>query len=361
MPAPQHIPSLDGIRAASFLVVFLSHAAPSWGLPGQFGVTVFFFLSGYLITTLLRVEHQQTGRVALRAFYLRRSLRIFPPFYLTLTVATALAALGILPSAYVADGVAAIALHVANYYAIVARGFAGMPPGTDVFWSLAVEEHFYLLFPLLYLWSTPSGALRQSRLFLALCILALLWRCILVFAYESPPSRTFIATDTRVDSLLFGCLLAVRGNPVLDPWRGSRELFLRVLVPISLAVLLVCFALGGWLRFRETIRYTLQGIALVPIFIAVIRYPDALAFRWLNHPWVRYVGVRSYSLYLLHGVAIACAKALKLPLGSPQLIVVSLALVVVTAEIIWVTVERPCARLRQRLRSTPAVRGPATV
>src|ERR1700733_3228445 len=83
-----HIPSLDGIRAASFLIVFAAHAGLADLVPGGFGVTVFFFLSGYLITTLLRMEWQQSGTVSLKQFSLRRVLRILPPFYFTLLLAT---------------------------------------------------------------------------------------------------------------------------------------------------------------------------------------------------------------------------------------------------------------------------------
>src|SRR5437868_6408090 len=84
--APQslHIPSLDGLRAVSFFIVFLAHCGvPFFPIPGAFGVTVFFFLSGYLITTLLRLEMESTGKVSFRHFYLRRVLRILPPFYIT--------------------------------------------------------------------------------------------------------------------------------------------------------------------------------------------------------------------------------------------------------------------------------------
>src|SRR5687768_15370495 len=84
--SPFQIPSLDGIRAVSFLIVFLSHAGLEHIIPGGFGVTVFFFLSGYLITTLLRMEAQKTGGIDLRGFYVRRVFRIFPPFYLFLAL-----------------------------------------------------------------------------------------------------------------------------------------------------------------------------------------------------------------------------------------------------------------------------------
>src|SRR5207244_9669139 len=91
-----HIPSLDGIRAISFFTVFLAHAGLAGIVPGYFGLSIFFFLSGFLITTLLRMEYDQTGKVSLKQFYLRRVLRIFPPFYLVLLVATVLSGVGFL-------------------------------------------------------------------------------------------------------------------------------------------------------------------------------------------------------------------------------------------------------------------------
>ncbi len=95
-PAAGYIPSLDGIRALSFLIVFAAHAGLERWIPGFFGLSVFFFLSGYLITTLLRVEWNRTGTVNLRQFYLRRALRILPPFYVVLAGASALTLFGAL-------------------------------------------------------------------------------------------------------------------------------------------------------------------------------------------------------------------------------------------------------------------------
>jgi peptidoglycan/LPS O-acetylase OafA/YrhL len=150
--APLQIPSLDGLRAVSFTMVFLAHAGLR-GLPGGFGVTVFFFLSGYLITTLLRVEMEDSGTISFKHFYLRRALRILPPFYIVLTVATGLTWLGLLAGWLETMPVLAEALHFSNYW-FASHGWTGTAMGTGVLWSLAVEEHFYLGFPalLLILW-----------------------------------------------------------------------------------------------------------------------------------------------------------------------------------------------------------------
>lgn len=143
-----HIPSLDGLRAVAILIVYLSHAGLSHVVPGLFGVTVFFFLSGYLITTLLRIECERHGTSNLRQFFLRRTLRIMPPFYLITGVIALLTATGALPGGFHGQALTAQALFAANYWEI-AGGV--QPPGTEVLWSLAVEEHFYLLFPFFYL------------------------------------------------------------------------------------------------------------------------------------------------------------------------------------------------------------------
>src|SRR3954471_18934201 len=125
------IPSLDGLRAVSFFLVFLGHAGLPYipfAIPAGFGVTVFFFLSGYLITTLLRLEVEQHGRIDFKHFYLRRVLRIWPPFYLVLIAACLLTLAGALGGEIEAPSVLAQALHYANYR-MIGHTAKGMPPG----------------------------------------------------------------------------------------------------------------------------------------------------------------------------------------------------------------------------------------
>src|SRR4051812_45555770 len=126
--APNHIPSLDGLRAISFGIVFIAHAGLEKVFPGGFGVTVFFFLSGFLITTLMRTEFEKSGTVSLKAFYLRRVLRILPPFYVVLTLATALTAVGFLGGELIPSAVAAQFLHYANYW-IIGHDYTGQALG----------------------------------------------------------------------------------------------------------------------------------------------------------------------------------------------------------------------------------------
>ena len=277
-----HIPSLDGIRACSFLIVFTSHAGLQRFLPAQFGLTLFFVLSGYLITTLLRVEAERTGTVSLGQFYLRRVLRIFPPFYLILAALAALTALGLLGSTLTPGALLAQACHLTNYYIIRRGWWEGMPPGTSVYWSLAVEEHFYLFFPLLFLllrWRVGAGR-RFALVLLALCAAVLLWRFVLVLGMHVSRDRTYIATDTRIDSILYGCLLAVWRNPVLDGEASGRRLLWLWLPLGAIAVAASLLVRGPVLE--QTVRYTLQSAGLVPLFMAAIRWHDRGPFRLLN-------------------------------------------------------------------------------
>jgi len=352
------IPSLDGIRALAWGVVFFSHAVPAIHFPGQFGVTVFFFLSGYLITTLMRVEHEDSGGVDLRAFYLRRALRILPPFYIVLGVAIAFALLGVTDARPSPAALGALALHYVNYHVTALGGWQDLPTGTAVYWSLAVEEHFYLLFPWLFLLLQRRLRGGRTRAFalLGLCALVLAWRSWLVFAENASQLRTFVATDTRVDSLLFGCVLALYGNPALDPLGAVPERVWKwALFPLGLAGLLVSFALGGQLEFRESVRYTIQGILLIPVFVTVVRWPTWLPVRFLNHPAVKFVGVLSYSLYLLHMVVIGALE--HYGVHGVWLPVAALALCLAGSFLLHVSVERPLARVRKQLHaSRPSAR-----
>jgi peptidoglycan/LPS O-acetylase OafA/YrhL len=142
------IPSLDGIRALSFLIVFVAHDNFK-PVPGLFGVAVFFFLSGYLITTLMRIEIENTGTISIEGFYLRRAFRILPPFYIVLLLIILVVKAGVLPGYYDSADLTASVLYVTNFWNIYAHPI--QMPGFNIFWSLAVEEHFYLVFPFLML------------------------------------------------------------------------------------------------------------------------------------------------------------------------------------------------------------------
>src|SRR5262245_57565060 len=148
---PQSVPSLDGIRAISVLLVVLAHSGFD-AVPGGLGVTIFFFLSGYLITTLMLAEYERSGRISIPMFYARRMLRLMPPLLITLALAYGLTYFGALPGGITAAGLAAQLLYFANYYSLFVDPGGTIPNGTGILWSLAVEEHFYIVYPLLMAW-----------------------------------------------------------------------------------------------------------------------------------------------------------------------------------------------------------------
>jgi peptidoglycan/LPS O-acetylase OafA/YrhL len=297
-----HIASLDGIRAVAAMIVFVSHAGLQQVVPGGFGVTVFFFLSGYLITTLLRREYAESGGIDLRKFYLRRVYRIFPPLYLVLLVLIVLSLSGAIRGGMQPGAVLAQLAHLTNYYVIYHGSIhAPIVPYTLPMWSLAVEEHFYLLFPLALLLALRRATPARAAAALALgCALVLAWRCVLMLTLEDGAHYTYHATDTRLDSLLYGCIMALWMNPAIDPAParlGARAWL--AICGLALALLVFTF-LYREPFFRETLRYSLQGIALFPLFYCAVRFHRWPLFSWLESPPVRGLGIISYTFYLCH-------------------------------------------------------------
>lgn len=305
-PAFQTIPSLNGIRAASVLLVMLSHAGFGEIVPGGFGVTVFFFLSGYLITTLLVNEFGHTATIDVRNFYIRRFFRLFPPLVVTLAIAYSLVASGFLPGGITLYGVLSQLFYFANYYAMNADIGKVMPGGTVILWSLAIEEHFYIVYPLVMLGLLSRGVSvrRIGQLFVVICAVVLLWRLYLASQPGFLSARTYFGTDTRIDSILFGTLLALWHNPMARIAEKERMSVAQwAIVTAALGLLFATFLFRSEF-FRQTTRYTLQGIALYPLFYFAVRYHDNFVFRHLNWQWISKIGIWSYAIYLIHYVAI---------------------------------------------------------
>lgn len=343
-----YIPSLDGIRALSLVIVFAAHAGLDRWVPGMWGLAVFFFLSGFLITTLLRAEWERTGTIDLRQFYGRRAVRILPPFYVVFVGASVLTLLGVLPGSLHPAAVLMQFLHLGNYEIVRSGWWDGRAPGTWVLWSLAVEEHFYLVFPLLYV-ALRRHALpgrHQALVFGTLCVLVLVWRCLLVWGLGAAHDRVYVATDTRIDGILWGCVLAVFGNPVLDRRRTSDQALLWGWLPLGVALIGISFAVRApW--WDQTVRYTLQGIGLLPLFTVAIRFHDRGIVRLLNARWLKRTGVLSYGLYLVHAVVIEGVQHWLAwhPLAQG---VAAWTLSYALASLLHRCVEQPCARLRKR-------------
>ena len=302
------IPSLDGLRALAVLIVVVSHAGYGETVPGGLGVTIFFFLSGYLITTLILDEQGRHGTINVPHFYLRRAFRLLPPLFVTLAIAYSLVAVGWLDGGFSWQGLGSQIFYFANYYTIFIDEGGTTPAGTGILWSLAVEEHFYIVFPVLMVIVMRFANARRLLigLFVGLCIVALAWRVWLVSRPEFAEIRTYYSTDTRFDSILFGCLLALWRNPARLPvaatqqrMRGRDWLLFGAGVALLLSTILYRDP-----EFRESLRYTLQGLALMPLFYFAIRNPAEGPMRALNVRWLARIGVLSYGIYLIHQIVL---------------------------------------------------------
>lgn len=322
------IPSLNGIRAISVLIVLLSHAGFERYVPGGLGVTIFFFLSGYLITTLLLRERARSGATDIYAFYVRRFFRLMPPLIVMLIIAYALTAAGILPGNITIQGIASQLFYFANYLEIFFDGSLKIPTGTGVLWSLSVEEHFYLAFPLLMAFAFAAGMSNTKKALIAatVCLLVLLWRCYLVYGFAVPESRTYFASDTRIDSIAYGCILAFLLWRPREVASDPRRLTSGEYAMLAGAGALMMFTLAYRdPQFRETFRYSLQGLALMPIFVLAVRRHESWPFRLLNSRLAVTLGIYSYSIYLIHRVVIVALVD-----NVPQLVEQPVLLVVIT-------------------------------
>jgi peptidoglycan/LPS O-acetylase OafA/YrhL len=355
-----YVPALDGLRAVAILLVVLSHLGLGRILPGAFGVTLFFFISGYLISRQLLATLGLHGRVDLAGFYLRRALRLMPTALSYILIAGLLfAAAG---GGTSAGGWLAALFYGANYYALF-HGYGGTLAGVrhpfDILWSLAIEEHFYLLWP--FVLGRLGVARNLPWILLCACAAGLAWRWIAFdtcIATLSPPGAPFcapanpdpalrdnqlyLATFARLDSIAWGALLAVleaRG------YRAPSSAFATLAAGVALAA---CFA-GNADFARYVLRPSWQGGALFFLVPALLA-GDTAARRYLAAPAAIFIGRLSYALYLWHWGSLAFADWASRRFGVPFL-AAALPAIVVTSLAAYAGIEKPMRRYRRRAGS----------
>jgi peptidoglycan/LPS O-acetylase OafA/YrhL len=198
-----NIPGLDGQRAISILLVMVSHSGLQNIVPGVFGVTIFFFISGFLITSLLVEEHNTANAVSIKRLYLRRVFRLYPPLLTYIAAMSVIWAARGFSTDYI--GLLGALFYFANYL------YAVWPEHVVVYgahlWSLSVEEHFYLFFPLLF-------ALGIGRNKIALCLLIAAALAIRIIEAHLGAAETYtsVTTECRYDTILAGCVTAIAVN-----------------------------------------------------------------------------------------------------------------------------------------------------
>lgn len=344
------IPSLDGIRAVAVTIVILAHAGFGDVVPGGLGVTIFFFLSGYLITTLLCKEYELRSCINVKAFYTRRFLRLFPPLLVCLLISYSLVYFDWLGGDISILGFMAQLLYFANYYMIFFD--APIPNGTGILWSLAVEEHYYIFFPLMIAPLFRRFRRQQIGIFLLFfCGLALFWRMYLVSQSDFQPDRTYYASDTRFDSILFGSVLALIKNPTRYTSNNIQTMKLAHWSLLMLGILGITGSLvlrGEY--FRETFRYTMQGLSLLPIFYCAVRFSKSIPFAFLNTKVFKRIGVLSYSIYLIHLILIYVIQKLSDNAFSPIFLFFTIFLISTAyAKVIEKYIDIPLLIIRKKI------------
>jgi len=327
--SPSHrIPGLDGLRAVSISLVLIGHSRGLTPPPdsfmgkGTFGVHVFFVLSGYLITWILLEEEHAKGGISLRAFYARRALRILPPAMVYLACVSMLGFFGVL---------------VVKPWDVVPcifffRNLTNGALVTGHFWSLAIEEQFYLLWPLtLFLIGRP-----RTRLIVAigLILAAPFWR---YFNYRVAGGAMFVNLlrfDLSYDAILIGCALA------LIRFSGARFLqsaWVPLLSSIAIAAMLCGITDIKILRaFSMSVSY----LAVALIINYVVEHPVGPLGTVLNHRWLVALGVLSYSLYIWQQLAFTLTSNF----GT------ALIFALAAAAASYYAVEQPFNSLRTRFR-----------
>ncbi|HET7459422.1 MAG TPA: acyltransferase [Gemmatimonadaceae bacterium] len=369
-PAPRarrYVPALDGLRGIAVVAVFLRHVAPVVTAPGGgwiasllrcgwIGIDLFFVLSGFLITGILldtRGERGYYGR-----FYARRARRILPVALLTVAAVVA-----VHPAWW--RGALWLVFYGANI-PIAFSGWLTVPTGTVHFWSLAVEEQFYLTWPLL-ISCVPRPRLRVTCL--ALVAFAFALRIVLVVS-GSPPERILVLTPARLDGLALGALLAdlsrdARAWSAVGArvgWIARHYAVAPVLAAAVVALLLLTTGGSGEVSapgvrgaLLQTVGYLGLAVASAVTLAAVLTAPgDAPLVRALSARPLRAIGSRSYGIYIYHLPIIAALAAVgPFPHGTPRFAAVAAVLTLAAAWASWRWIEEPMLRPRHARMNAP--------
>ena len=350
------ISALNGIRALAVSLVFFAHGGLEHLVPGGLGVTLFFVLSGYLITTLMQREYSTTGTLALTAFYLRRIVRLMPPLMVVVALTALLASLNLIDGDFSPRGLLSVLFYFGNYH-VIAYDFSGMPAGMGVVWSLAVEEHYYLLYPPL---ASLLLSLRRPKIaalvLVSLCSAIFGWRCWLAVQGVSE-NYISMATDTRADAILAGCLMAFVSNPVMQPVAAPR-LPRDLLIGLGSLLLLLATLLYRDELFRLTLRYTLQSVAVALLIRLAIVHAAKPSLRWLSSRPLVYLGTVSYTVYLSHQIILNGVQRHWPELDWTATLMLTALLTLAVAEPMRRWVEQPSVRLRRYLTPGRRQRSP---
>jgi peptidoglycan/LPS O-acetylase OafA/YrhL len=356
-PHIRYRPGLDGLRAIAVIGVFVYHSRIDW-LPGGFlGVDLFFVLSGYLITSLLLVEWEARNRIDLRRFWLRRARRLLPALVVVVLGALVLSAIFARQDLdhTRSDAVSSL-LYYTNWHLIIANHSyfvkMGNPSLLQHLWSLAVEEQFYVIWPLVLVPCLVLLGRNRMRMLVIAGIAgstALMW---MLYNPYGDPSRVYFGTDTRAFLLLMGILLAL-------VWPAIERL--RRALPL-LELLGVAALVGTVLLFRQMQDFNptlyrggdLAAAFCFVVLIAAVAHPQTGIGEALGVAPLRWIGERSYGIYLWHWPIIVLMAGVNTRPGI-GIVLAEAAVIVAAATLSYRYVEQPIrtGSLQRRLAERP--------
>jgi peptidoglycan/LPS O-acetylase OafA/YrhL len=342
----QYTPSFDGLRGIAVLCVLLAHASP-WFKGGWIGVDLFFALSGYLITSLLQNEYYASGHISFAKFYARRALRLFPPLLICLAMANLLWAYT--PDYYVRANRLLATLAGLFYFAnLVQWKVLGM---LQHLWSLSVEEHFYLVWPMIVSACLFKIPFRHRVLFLVLtgCLIAAFRIFVSHFklAYGLFVIDAYTFTVCRMDAILMGSLLAM----VLPS--NYVKTGQNVIIDSALAVLLCLLAAIVLFVHLENIYWENGGFIFTDLLCLSIvaiaaKSPNQAV---LANKILRWIGRRSYGIYLYHLPIFLTLLSLRRrhsPVNYLLVTALMFAVTIFVAALSYRFIERPVLRYKKR-------------
>ncbi len=358
-----YLPGLDGLRALAVIAVLVYHGNYAL-LPGGFlGVEVFFVISGYLITSLLLKEWMQRGSINLPAFWLRRARRLVPAFFLVIVASLAFAVF-FLPDEVAGLGSDALAatFYVTNWYFIVSQQSyfeaVGRPSLLKHLWSLAIEEQFYVVWPIVMTLLLRGLRLRWVQITILAGALASSALMAIFYLPNSDPSRVYFGTDTRAAGLLYGAFLACVWAPDRLPRRFDRLPFDAIGLGALGVLFWFCLGINQFSAALYQGGFAVVGIATVVLIAATVHPGARFGPRALGIAPARWIGLRSYGIYLWHWpVFMLTRPQLDVPFDGLPLFALRLAATLVLADISYRFVETPIrngalGRARQMLHGT---------